>query len=112
MVDCKVTTPGGLKVGMQYDQKAKFMGKDIISTFEIVDYTPGNRVTGKSISGTFPITFTRIVEGDDTISHVKAIIIGKPKGVFRLANFLMKPMVKKSIRNDYRNLKKMLESKS
>ena len=85
MQECKIITPGDLRTGSQYEQKAKFLGKDIISKFKVIGYTPGQRVKATSIEGSFPITFTRIVEGDDLISRVKAIIEEDSKGFFKIA---------------------------
>lgn len=43
MQECKILTPGDLRIGTQYKQKAKFLGKDIISRFEVIEYTPDKR---------------------------------------------------------------------
>ncbi|MGI9545410.1 MAG: SRPBCC family protein [Cyclobacteriaceae bacterium] len=112
MQKCTVVTPGDLQVGTQYNQEAKFLGKDIISTFEVTDYTPGQMVKAKSITGPFPITFKRMVENNNGISKVRAIIEGESKGFFRIAQPLMRWMVNRSIQKDYQRLKKLLESAS
>lgn len=109
MVSCSFTTDGPLRVGSQYEQQAKFLGRNIVSTFEVIELDPGRMVKATSIAGTFPITFTRAVEplGDGT--KVTAIVSGDSSGVFRLAAPLMSRMVKRSIDGDYRRLKALLE---
>ena len=111
MRECKIITPGDLQMGTQYEQKARFLGKDIISKFEVIEYTPGQRVKATSIEGSFPITFTRIVEGDDQISRVRAIIEGDSRGFFKIAEPLMRWVVNRTIHKDYRLLKKTLEKR-
>lgn len=111
MDECRVITDGLLRVGTRYEQKAHFMGKTITSLFEVVEYIPGERVKATSIESTFPITFTRMVSGDEGRSFVKAHIEGDAGGIFRLAKPIMRWIVNRSIQSDYRNLKRILEAK-
>ena len=112
MQKCTIVTSGDLRVGTQYHQEAKFLGKDIISTFEVTDYIPGQMIKAKSIDGPFPITFKRMVADSNGFSKVSAIIEGESKGFFKIAQPLMRWMVNRSIQMDYRRLKKLLESDS
>jgi len=112
MQKCTVVTKDELQVGTQYHQVAKFLGKDIISTFEVTDFLPGQMVKAKSIDGPFPITFKRIVEDINGTSKVRAVIQGESKGFFKIAQPLMRWMVNRSIQQDYARLKKILESPS
>ncbi|UCC52717.1 MAG: SRPBCC family protein, partial [Anaerolineaceae bacterium] len=76
-----ITSTGPLGVGSTYVQVASFLGRRIESHFEIVEYEPGHLIKGKTISGTFPITFTRSVEPANPGSHVSALITGQPSGI-------------------------------
>ena len=105
----KFTTVGPLRVGSTYDQVAKFLGRQVVSTFEVVEYEPNRKVKASSTSGSFPITFTRMVEPSDEGSEVTAIIEGDATGFFKLAEPLLKVMVKNSVDADYQNLKRILE---
>lgn len=105
----KFTTDGPLRVGSTYDQVAKFLGRQVVSTFEVVEYEPNRKVKASSTSGSFPITFTRMVEPSDEGSEVTAIIEGDATGFFKLAEPLLKVMVKNSVDADYQNLKRILE---
>jgi uncharacterized membrane protein len=109
-LEAKFTTEEPLRVGSTYDQVAKFLGRRIVSTFEVVEYKPNRKVKASSTSGSFPITFTRMVEPSDDGSEVTAIIEGDASGFFRLAEPLLKRMVQNSVDADYQNLKKILES--
>lgn len=109
MVSCRFITDGHLRVGSQYEQQARFLGRNIVSIFEVIEFDPGRMVKATSIEGTFPITFTRIAEPQGLGTKVTAIVSGDSSGVFRLAAPLMKLIVKRSIDGDYRRLKALLE---
>ena len=111
MQSCEITSEGDWGLGSTYAQQAKFMGRDIISKFEITQYEPGRLIRGDTVESSFPISFTRIVEPDrsDEGCHVQAIVTGDATGFFRLLTPLMNWMVGRSIKNDYRRLKQLLE---
>lgn len=112
MQEAKFTSAGSLRVGSTYTQVAKFLGRRVESTFEVIEYEPNHRVKATSISGSFPITFTRIVEPLDKATKVTAIIEGDASGFFKLAEPLLARMVQKSVDADYARLKDLLESES
>ena len=110
MKSCEWITEPPLAVGTQYRQRAEFLGREINSVFEVIEYEPGYRVRATTRSGTFPITFTRWVEPlDGDSSRVQALIEGDSSGVFRLMEPLLAPLVRRSIRKDYERLKGLLE---
>ena len=111
MVSCEITSPEPWGLGSTYAQKAKFMGRDIISQFEITQFEPGRLIRGDTVESSFPISFTRIVEADDsgTGSNVQAIVTGDASGFIKLFTPLMNWMVGRSVRADYKRLKELLE---
>jgi len=111
MIRCKITTDGELGVGSEYEQEAEFMGKKIMTTFRITEYEADHLIKGESIVSTFPITFKRIVQGDEMHAEVTAIVTGEPSGFMGLFPFLTRWMIKRSIDKDYRNLKELLEKR-
>jgi uncharacterized membrane protein len=108
-VEARFTSEGPLRVGSTYDQAAKFLGRQIVSTFEVLEYEPGCMVKASSTSGSFPITFTRIVEAAGDGAHVSAVVEGDASGFFKLAEPLLARMVQRSVKADYRNLKQLME---
>lgn len=110
MVECTFLTEPPLRVGSRYRQRARFAGRDIHSTFEVIELEPGRRVKATTIEGTFPITFTRSVEPHGEGTRVRAIVEGDASGVFRIAVPIMRAMVKRSVDRDYARLKELLES--
>ena len=108
-LEATFTSEGPLGVGSTYDQVAKFLGRRIVSTFEVLEYESNRRVKASSTSGSFPITFTRLVEPIYEGTEVKAIIEGDASGFFKLAEPLLGRMIQRSVDSDYLNLKKIME---
>lgn len=110
MQECRWTSEPPLRLGSTYDQVARFLGKEIVSSFEVVEFEPGARIRIRTTSGTMPLDVTRGVEPDGSGgSRVSAVVRGDPTGVFRLAGPLMRLLVGASVRRDYRRLKAQLE---
>ena len=109
-LEAKFTSEGPLRVGSTYNQVAKFLGRWIVSTFEVLEYEPNRKVKASSTSRSFPITFTRMVEPHDGEAEVTANIEGDASGFFKLAEPLLALMVQRSVDSDYQNLKRILES--
>ena len=76
-IEARFTSDGPLGVGSTYDQVAKFLGRQIVSAFEVLEYEPGRRIKASSTSGSFPITFTRVVEPVDGGAQVSAVVDGR-----------------------------------
>ena len=97
-------------VGSRYEQVARFLGKEIRTSFEVTEHLPGRRVTIRSLEGSsFPITVTREVEalGADR-SRVTETVESDPAGFYRLAGPLLHAMVRLRIQRDYRRLARRL----
>jgi uncharacterized membrane protein len=111
MRSCRWTTPPPVGVGSKYEQTSAFLGRQIRTNFEVTEHAPGQRVTIESREGSsFPIRVTRIVEaGAGGGSHVIEEVEGDASGFYSIARPLLKAMVARNIRRDYRNLKRVLE---
>jgi carbon monoxide dehydrogenase subunit G len=110
MISARFTSSEPLQVGSTYSQEARFLGRPVISEFEVVEYVPERKIKITSTSGTFPITVTRLVEPDgEGGSRVSAVVEGDASGVYRLAEPMLKLMVQRSVRGDYERLKSVLE---
>jgi len=112
MLSCRWTTPAPVGVGSKYEQTSHFLGREIHTSFEVTEHHPGRLVTIESREGSsFPIKVTRIVDARaDGGSHVREEVEGDPSGFYAIATPLLRAMVVRNIRRDYRNLKRVLES--
>lgn len=107
MQSCRWTSSQRMSVGATYVQEARFLGRRIDTHFRVSEYEAGRRISIESTRSTFPIQVTRSVEalGGDRC-RVTAHVRGQPTGLLKLFS----PMVKTSVRKDYRRLKTTLES--
>ncbi len=109
---CAWTSEPPLRVGSTYDQHARFLGRDMTNSFRVVEHEDGRRVTFTSTSGTFPLTITRTVEPlGDSRSRFTEHVRGDPGGVFRIAEPVLRRLVRRTIQRDFPRLKALLERK-
>lgn len=111
MVACTWTSEPPLQVGSTYDQEARFLGRPIVSSFEVVEHEPGRRVRIVTTQSTMPLDITREVEPlDEGRTRVTATIRGGPEGLLSLADPLTERMVRRNVEADYARLKALLEA--
>jgi hypothetical protein len=77
---------------------------------EVVEHDPESRLRMKSIRAPFPmdVTYEFGDAGGDTAVSIR--VRGGPSGIKGLANPVMAPMVRRSLRADLRNLRAHFES--
>jgi uncharacterized membrane protein len=114
MRSCTWTTAPPVRVGSCYDQRARFLGREIRTSFEVTAHQPGRLVTISSRKGSsFPLTVTRLVEPlgplDAGRCRVTETVDSDPRGFYRIAQPLLRELVRRNIRRDYRRLKTLLE---
>jgi hypothetical protein len=110
-VSCRWPSPPPVGIGSTYEQEARFLGRRVLSTFEVVEYEPGRSVTIQTVESSFPIRVHRSVEPiDERRSRVVAEITGEPGGFFRLFAPLVRRLAQRSVDADYDRLKVLLES--
>ena len=111
MKSCKFTSAGPLDVGTTYEQVARFLGRTIVTKFEVVEYEPNRMIKFVSRESTFPLRITRSVKPIDGGTRVHAVIEGEPTGfLFKLLGPLLNRLVSRSINRDYAQLKRLLET--
>lgn len=111
MVSCAWTSPPPHGLGATYDQTARFLGRDIVSRFVVDEFEPGRVIRVRTVESPFPIVETRRVEPEgDGACRVTAIVGGDASGFFAIAAPLLRLMVARSVRGDYRRLARMLEA--
>jgi uncharacterized membrane protein len=113
MRSARWTSPRPVAVGSTYEQRSRFLGRDIKTSFEVTRHQPGRLITIESREGSsFPITVTRQVEPDGQgRSRVTEIVDGDASGFYSVATPLLRRMVKRNIQRDYGNLKRLLEAR-
>ena len=107
---CRWTTPPPVRAGSRYAQHARFLGRDLVHTFEVEELVPGRRIRLRSVDGTFPLAITRTVEPlGEGRARFREHVDGHPRGAVRLAGPLVRWLVGRSVARDQPRLKRLLE---
>lgn len=98
-------------LGSQITFNARFIGKQLEYTYEVVEFTPGEQVAMRTAQGPFPMntTYTWRAVGD-RVTHMTLRNHGEPTGFSRLMAPLMTIAVRRAMRQDLAQLKQLLES--
>lgn len=110
-VEWKTARP--LQVGSKIDFVARFLGRRLAYTYEIVELVPGERVVMRTSDGPFPMetTYTWQPTGrDETLMTLRNR--GMPAGFSRFLAPFMVPAMRKANRNDLARLKALLEKQT
>jgi uncharacterized membrane protein len=113
MQAAKWSTEPPIRVGSRYEQSARFLGKDVRTSFEVTALEPGRRITISSLPGSsFPLRITREVEPiGDGRCRVKEMAEGDASGFYRVAEPVMRQIVRHNITRAYRRLRQLLEGR-
>ncbi len=106
------STQPPIRIGSRYEQIARFLGKEVRTSFEVSQLEAGRRITISSLPGSsFPLRITREVELiGDSRCRVRESAEGDSRGYYRIADPLMRFLVRRNIVRAYRRLKRLLEN--
>lgn len=99
-----------ITLGSQITFHARFMGKGLVYTSEVVEFTPGEQVEMHTAQGPFPIstTYTWRAVGD-RVTHMTLRNHGEPKGFSRLIAPMVTIVVRRAMLQELAQLKQVLE---
>ncbi|MGH2800953.1 MAG: SRPBCC family protein [Thermoleophilaceae bacterium] len=99
-----------LREGTRVERTASFLGRPIEYVLEVLEHEHGSRLRMKSIRAPFPmdVTYEFADAGGETAVSIR--VRGGPAGLKGLADPVMAPMVRRSLRADLRNLRARFES--
>jgi hypothetical protein len=104
-------TPPPLTVGSQLAFVARFLGRRLAYTYEVVENVPGERFIMRTAEGPFPMettyTWEDAGEGRTTMTLRNA---GEPAGFGKIAAPVMARAMRQANTKDLRRLKAILES--
>ena len=107
--DWKTKKP--LKVGSQIAFKAQFLGRSLAYTYEVVEWSPGEKLVMRTADGPFLMettyTWTRIDNGNTKMTLRNR---GNPTGFSKLFAPMMAMMMRKANTKDLENIKRILEN--
>ena len=103
-------TPPPVGVGSRLDFVARFLGRTLAYTYEVIEYGP-DRLVMRTAEGPFPMettyTWTSI---DDTRTRMTLRNRGEPTGFARVAAPMMASAMRRANEKDLARLKRILES--
>lgn len=104
-------TPPPVAIGSRLEFVARFLGRKLVYTYEIVELVPGEKLVMRTARGPFPMettyTWTAV---DETHTRMALRNRGEPAGFSNLAAPLMAAAIRRANQKDLANLKRILES--
>jgi uncharacterized protein YndB with AHSA1/START domain len=104
-------TPQPASVGTKVAFVARFLGRRLAYSYELVDVVPGERLVMRTAQGPFPMetTYTwSTTDHDGTRMTLRNR--GEPVGFSRVLAPFMKPAMRRANRKDLANLRRILEA--
>jgi uncharacterized membrane protein len=103
-------TPPPLSVGSRVAFIARFLGRTLAYTYEIVEHSQGRRLVMRTAEGPFPMDTTYTWESTpEGTTHMTLRNRGVPSGFSRVIAPLMARAIRRANRKDLRRLKQLLE---
>ena len=99
------------QVGSKIAFVARFLGRRLAYTYEVVELTTDERLVMRTSDGPFPMETTYAFDAVDAAStHMTLRNRGTPAGFSRLATRFMIPAMRRANRKDLERLRTMLEA--
>lgn len=103
-------TPPPVQVGSRMDFVARFLGRRIEYTYEVVDLVPGERLVMRTAQGPFPMQTTYTWEPAPGGTRMTLRNNGSPSGFARVTAPVMELAMRRAMTKDLAALKRRLES--
>jgi len=104
-------TPPPAQVGSRVGFAARFLGRRLAYTYEIVELVPGRRLVMRTAEGPFPMettyTWTAV---DDRSTHMTLRNRGEPAGFSKVASPFMAVAMRRANNKDLAALRALLEA--
>lgn len=101
-----------ITLGSRISFRSRLLGRDLVETYEVTEYSPGEQVAMHTTGGPFPIDTTSTWRPvGDRVTHMTLHNQGEPQGFVRLASPLIRIAMRREMRRDLAELKRLLESR-
>ena len=104
-------TPPPVAVGSQMDFEARFLGRRLAYTYEVVELEPGRRLVMRTADGPFPMETTYTWEDRDGGTFMRLRNRGEPSGFAKVAAPMMARAMTGAMRKDLARLAERLASR-
>jgi uncharacterized membrane protein len=101
-----------VRLGSRITFRARFMGRDLVYTYEVVELTPGEQMAMSTTEGPFPMntSYTWRPVGE-RVTHMRLRNHGTPSGFSKLMAPLMSTAMRRAMTQDLAQLKQLLETR-
>lgn len=101
-----------MRLGSRVRFHARFIGRDLDYVYEVVELTPDEQVAMRTAEGPFPMRTTYTWRPlSDRATHMMLRNDGRPGGLARLATPLVARAMRRAMRQDLADLKRILEAR-
>jgi uncharacterized membrane protein len=111
-VDAKKTSEGPLGVGATFRLVSEFLGRQIPTVYEVIEYEPNRSAAWKAVSGPLPLIFHRTFERAEGGTHFTIRYEAEVRGFFKLVMSLLARTVKRQHQSDLRKVKELMEARA
>lgn len=112
ILEIKQTSQGAMGVGTTYDQVAKMMGRDTITSTEVTGYETNKKFRYKGVAGPLQFDEEYTFEAADSGSWLNIVVQGKLSGLLRLMEPFAKPKFRKELEKNRDNIQKALDAEA
>lgn len=99
-----------IMLGSRIVFRARFLGRDLVYSYQVVELTPGSQVSMKSDEGPFPMRTTYTWRPlSDRATHMVLRNSGEPTGPWGLLSPLLSFAMRRAMERDLARLKRLLE---
>jgi uncharacterized protein YndB with AHSA1/START domain len=103
-------TPAPVALGSRMDFVARFLGRRLAYTYEVVELVPGERLVMRTAQGPFPMETTYSWQAvDEGRTRMTLRNRGEPAGFGKVAAPVLAAAMRRANRKDLANLKRILE---
>jgi uncharacterized membrane protein len=105
-------TPPPARVGSRVAFVARFLGRTLAYTYEVVELVPGDRLVMRTAEGPFPMETTYTWQpARDGATRMTLRNRGEPSGFSKVAAPVMASAMRRANRKDLASVKRILESR-
>lgn len=91
--------------------RARFLGRDLVYTYEVVELSPGSQLAMRTSQGPFPMHTTYTWRAlSERATHMTLRNAGEPSGFSKLATPMVAFAMRRAMTQDLARLKRLLEA--
>jgi len=102
-------SPEPMQVGTKLSEVRKFMGRQVASNYEVIEYEPNRKFAVQSVSGPMQVKASYTFEPTDSGTKIIDTAEFETRGFFKLMAPLFGLMVKNQMKSNFSKIKEILE---